>query len=365
MKYKIIIIGSFPKNDGVVGGIARSCNVLIRSELNKTFDFIKIDSTEMSHGADNIIQKIALSSFRLISFLSILVTQRVNGVLIFHSPGLSLLEKGFLSYIAAIFFVKTAMFPRGGKIISDYESNMLHKFATILAYLPARLILCQEEGWKDFFKGIPFVASKRIVTVRNWTSSDELIQIGFARNANIKSKLRVLFVGSLIKEKGVYDLVDAIQMLDSSKFTLTFVGEGPDRTALEKIVASRGLVNCNFLGVLSQNDIKNIYRDSDVLVLPSWHEGLPNVLIESMATALVTIATKVGMIPDLISDGVNGYLIDKNSPSRIAELLRFLEFDRKRLESISRAGTKTIINKYNPNLQLCILKKELINMCTS
>lgn len=364
MRYDVLIIGSFPQGVDNAGGIATSCMSLLNSHLVDTFNFIAIDSTETTHAQDGLVIKLKLAFFRLVKLLNILLSQRISAILIFHSPGLSMLEKGFSAYIASLFNVSVAMFPRGGKIITDHNSSAVVRLITNLAYARADLILCQENGWSNFFKKIPFLASKRMAVVRNWTAPQKLIEIGKSRIYQAPCLIKVLYVGTLIKEKGVYELVDAFSRLDPSAFSLTIVGSGPEKENLSKLINAQNLNNCTIMNSLVSESLYDMYKTHDVFVLPSWHEGLPNVLIESMSAGMVTMATNVGMIPDLITNGVDGFIINPKISTDIVSVLNLIKNNKHLLKDVSIKGVDRIEKAYNPRDQLNILKSELEMLCT-
>ena len=128
----------------------------------------------------------------------------------------------------------------------------------------------------------------------------------------LKTKLKLcqncvyfIYVGSLVGRKGVKYLIRAFNKINDDGLRLLIVGEGREKIELEKIAA--GNPRIEFLGY-KENAIEYI-KASDVFVLPSMYEGLPNVIIEAMAVGMAVIATNVYGIKDLIKNMVNGLLI--------------------------------------------------------
>lgn len=138
------------------------------------------------------------------------------------------------------------------------------------------------------------------------------------------SPLQLLFVGRLAPVKGLYILLDAMDALvrQGHDILLRLAGDGPDRAALERQVQTRRLSRCvSFLGNVHQDKLREIYRETDVLVLPSFAEGLPVVLMEAMAMEIPCVATWVAGVPELISDGIDGLL---TPPADVDALVRAL-----------------------------------------
>ncbi|MFZ5918895.1 MAG: glycosyltransferase [Chloroflexota bacterium] len=138
----------------------------------------------------------------------------------------------------------------------------------------------------------------------------------------------VLFVGTLVYLKGVHRLLEAMAIVRKRhpEASLVIVGRGDYRETLERRAASLGLTAAvTFAGTMPQNRLRAIMRRCSMLVLPSLSEGLGRVLIEAMACGRPVIGTRVGGIPDLIQEGVNGHLVppDEAEPlaAKIGDLL--------------------------------------------
>jgi glycosyltransferase involved in cell wall biosynthesis len=127
-----------------------------------------------------------------------------------------------------------------------------------------------------------------------------------------KKKRFVLFVGRMVKQKGVEYLIEAARLLPSIKFLL--VGEGEERKRLEKVAPS----NVKFLGFLRPESKKllKLYSEALIFCLPSIGEGLGIVLLEAMASGCVIIST--------IPFDYEGFLVPKKDPKALAEKIEFL-----------------------------------------
>jgi glycosyltransferase involved in cell wall biosynthesis len=133
----------------------------------------------------------------------------------------------------------------------------------------------------------------------------------------------VVFVGRLTRHRAIDVLIDA--MRDCPGERLTIVGDGPDRSALER--RARGLANVSFVGAVPHADVKTHLERARMLVLPSRHEGQPNIVMEAMAFGVPVIATRVGGVPDLISHGHNGWLVEPGDPASVARAIQRLSSD--------------------------------------
>ena len=135
--------------------------------------------------------------------------------------------------------------------------------------------------------------------------------------------LHLLFVGRLAAIKGVYVLLEALARADLPGACLAVVGDGAERPALEREAARLGL-DVRFLGFRGQAEVAAALAQADALVLPSFAEGVPVVLMEAMASARPVIATRVGGVAELVADGQSGLLVAPGDPAALAQALRRL-----------------------------------------
>jgi glycosyltransferase involved in cell wall biosynthesis len=136
----------------------------------------------------------------------------------------------------------------------------------------------------------------------------------------------LLSVGNLIPLKGHDLVIRALTRLPNVK--LLIAGAGPMRSELERLAAEIGVADCvQFLGAVPQLELPAIYSAADALVLASNNEGLPNVILESIACGTPVIATQVGGIPEVITARGAGLLLPERSDAAIAEAVTSLFTD--------------------------------------
>ena len=129
-------------------------------------------------------------------------------------------------------------------------------------------------------------------------------------------------VGRLSHEKGQDVLLSAFGRIASRVPTLhlAFAGDGPDHDALLAQTRTLGLESrVHFLG--HQRDVARVYAASDLLVLPSRSEGMPNVLLEAMSLGLPVVATSVGGVPEVARDGDNAWVVRSDDPESLANAI--------------------------------------------
>ena len=126
---------------------------------------------------------------------------------------------------------------------------------------------------------------------------------------------------------------------------LRLVGEGVCRAQMERIVAGLGIQDSvEFLG--SRTDVVELLQQSWGFVMPSRWEGMPNALLEAMACGLPCVATRVSGSEDIISDGVNGLLVEPEQPAELAQALRRSIEDAELAQRLGREGRATVVRDY-------------------
>ena len=156
-----------------------------------------------------------------------------------------------------------------------------------------------------------------------------------ARRTQPSGPRALICVGRLSAEKGQAGLLEAITALPDLDIRLTLLGDGPMRAALEDEVKRLGLATrVLFLGPQSEEATKAAIADSELLVLPSFMEGLPVVLMEAMALGVPVIAPHVAGIPELIEEGVEGLLFRPSDWTDLADKIRLALTDGERIQAM-------------------------------
>lgn len=146
----------------------------------------------------------------------------------------------------------------------------------------------------------------------------------------------IIFVGRLHPVKGVQYLIEAMNIVHQKmpEAELILVGDGKEREHLKSLTGRLGLKECiEFAGRVPHEKIQDYMGLADVFVLPGLSEGFPVTILEAMACGLPVVATRVGGLPDIIEDSINGYLVEAMDQEQIAEaLLKILQDERLRKE---------------------------------
>jgi glycosyltransferase involved in cell wall biosynthesis len=197
--------------------------------------------------------------------------------------------------------------------------------AALLALVDGVLVLSTEEQrqWQAFRRGPP------VFTVKNPYISAFPSAAREATNGSAPGA-RALFVGRLIKEKGIFELVEAFaDVLKEMPCDLVMVGEGDQERELRKRIRRLGLDDhITMPGFLSGSALSDRYRESTIFVLPSWSEGFPTVLAEAMDAGLPIVTTRIRGAADHLVPGENALFVEPRDVRGLASAITTLLDDR-------------------------------------
>lgn len=174
---------------------------------------------------------------------------------------------------------------------------------------------------------------------------------------------RLACVARLSEEKGVFTLLDAAERLmrEGLEFEITIIGDGPLREDAALRVRESNLDACvRFVGWGSNQDVKNAILASRALVHPSYAEGLPVAIMESLALARPVVATYVGGIPELVRPGVDGWLVPAGDAEALADAMRAaITADPLDLTRMGRSGRERLRELHGPKKEIAKLNEQL------
>ncbi|HLK62889.1 MAG TPA: glycosyltransferase family 4 protein [Bryobacteraceae bacterium] len=152
--------------------------------------------------------------------------------------------------------------------------------------------------------------------------------------ARAQGRLKLLFVGSITQRKGIRYLLEALRLLDTRQVEVTVCG-----WAVDDLMLFRGFEDVvKVCPSASAVELSEAYASSDLFVFPSLAEGFGHVLLEAMAAGLPVAATTRTAAPDLIRNGDEGFVIEPESASAIAEAIEWALVHRARLRAMGTAA---------------------------
>jgi len=173
-----------------------------------------------------------------------------------------------------------------------------------------------------------------------------------------KVPLQIVCVGRLVAAKGQHILLQAFSRVRSKgqAVHLTYIGDGPDRTSLEREAAEYRLgEHVTFRGALNHDQTREQMAKADIFALASFAEGIPVALMEAMAMGIPCVSTSVAGIPELIRDNVDGLLVPPSSAESFASAIESLVLDHALRERLGTTGRAHVVEHYNLPVNLNLL----------
>ena len=237
------------------------------------------------------------------------------------------------------------------------------------------VVSCSEFITKSIVTKFPQIAS-RCRTVPMGVSAD-FASLGYQnRHADDSSSGRLLCVGRISPEKGIHVLLDAFELIirESPDATLTIVG--PEWVApreditdlcldkdtiaglapfyrdsylgqLKRKLSPEAAKKVTFVGLVAHSDVPAFYQKADIYIGPSLYESFGASIIEAMTAGVPVVATRVGAVPELISEGKSGLVVDSNNPSAIADAVIKLLGNNELRNSISFAARDLVYKQFS------------------
>jgi glycosyltransferase involved in cell wall biosynthesis len=193
---------------------------------------------------------------------------------------------------------------------------------------------------------------KRIYVLPNCTGLKEATE--FDRFFPEKDILSVLFLGRISADKGIEYIFQAFEILKKKGNKLKFfmAGKGPEEKAFIQRFYDLLGADFEFKGVVSGDQKTELFKKCNVFLLPSFYEGLPMALIESMSFGLVPVITNVGSIKSVIENGKNGIFVSTHSSEEIVAAIEKLLKDKECLALLSKNARQFIFRNFNPDIYI-------------
>ena len=194
------------------------------------------------------------------------------------------------------------------------------------------IVLASEFEYKLRSWGIRCPIIKETTTVANEIIIDTKNLINIRRQAK-NDKLKVIFLSRLEKDKGIYETLEAVYLLDKEKvpIVLTVAGDGSEFNNIQQWVREHKLDKVVTLsGYIGGERKREAFLSHDVFCFPTQHgEGMPNSLLEAMAAGLAVVTTEIGGIKDFFEEDKMGFLVQPNNIEEIVARLRIIAENRK------------------------------------
>ena len=335
MATRVLMMGP---GEGIVGGISALTQTVV-PVLQQRIDlqyFATVRNRPANKSGSVSLQNMALTLSQYARFLRALIAFHPQIIHVHTSKGIAWLKDTFYVLVGKIWRCRVILHMHGGNFVDIYQQSgrLAQRYTRLILSLADAIIEVSAERKQRLAQVIPI---ERIIALRNCIDTDA-IPAGSCDGA--ENGMRVLFLGVVGQNKGVFDLLRAWACLGTNGAApqLWIAGHEECEGDLAKAQALAQELSleteCHFAGVVSGAAKAQLLRESDVLVLPSYREALPMAILEAMAAGLPIVATKVGGIPEVVQDGYNGFLIAPGDVDRLAQVLAGLAGDPQLRETM-------------------------------
>ena len=353
---KVLIIGPFPNPISGVSIANKVVEEILNADLNFTVENINTSYPIF----DEQIGEFSIQKFFFYLRINSSFFKVLKNNIIYITPGQTFF--GVLKY--ALFIVAASALRKeliihvhGNYLGKEYQS--LKGFKRVLFYFLV----------SRFTKGIvlsnslkhnltPFLEDKNIFSLPNF-AQDYL----YAEDKKlVNDELRIFYLSNLMKEKGIFCLLNALKNLEKNNiiYKAKIAGNIDQKYSKEILNLFTELKNAEYIGVVNGDDKKNLLKWGNVFVLPTFYkmEGQPISILEAMATENLVVTTNHAGIPDIFKDKVNGYLVKKNSIKSIQDILTYIASNKSEIEKIATYNKEYFLDNFTVNS----FKKNLIKI---
>ncbi|MDZ7606962.1 MAG: glycosyltransferase family 4 protein [Cyclobacteriaceae bacterium] len=160
---------------------------------------------------------------------------------------------------------------------------------------------------------------------------------------HVDGKLRLLFVGRLELLKGIHTLIKAIRGFTNEALEIVLVGKIlPEAIPFIQPCPE----NITFTGPVNKEQLSKIYSDADALIFPSLNDAFGMVILEAMAHGLPVIGSRFSAAPDIIEHGIDGYILDSNTPEAVAESISWAIDNKEYLAEMGEKARQKVMSHY-------------------
>lgn len=307
----------------------------------------------------NVLINSLICIIALIKTLIILLIDKNIKIVHIHTASYnSFWRSSLFVWLSKKFGKKTLLHIHGGGFKEFYALNP-QKISRILNQCDTLIVL--SESWKDFFSEVTSAPNIEIVNniIPYPTIKGEL-------KRSDSGITRFLFLGLITEQKGIFDLISVIATNKEAlkgKMVLYVGGNGKVKQLVD-FIEQNGISDIvQYKGWISGKDKTEILNLSDVYILPSYTEGLPMSILEAMSYKMVIISTPVGGIPEVVKNGVNGYLIEPGDKISLSNIILDVIAEKNKYKEMKDESYKIALSYFPNNIekQLVGVYKNMLN----
>lgn len=302
----------------------------------------------VSHDDGSIVKRAWVYLAALVRLTGLLLGKKIAVCHLHGSHKGSIYRKALFIFLCRLFDCKVIFHLHGSVFARTYDgAGTFYRRVVQYVLNGADSVFVLSTYWADYVSSI---SDNQDIRVINNFPSPVFEALFDERSFNHNRESRLLFLGYIGQRKGIYDLVDAVELLKQQGvggFKVTVGGNG-EIEQLKTQIQTRGL--CEYfdvIGWVSGEQKYQLMKESDLLLLPSHNEGLPIAILEAMSAGLAVISTTVGGIPEAIPDEHSGFLIEPGDHKALAGAINRYISSRELIERAAVNARKRYDESYS------------------
>ncbi len=336
----VLFVGPTDRNGGM-GAVVRTY-----SKMSDIFYFI---STHDS----SITNKVIFYLKSLLSIIRFLILHEDIRIVHIHTASKgSFYRKSLIVLIARLLLRKVILHIHGGGFISFvYRYKNLKKYVKFILNR-SDIVICLSAECKEKLLQLPVKCKISIL-------ENPVVDHHYPRFHSFNGILNLLYLGNISPSKGIFDLLDYFKdctYFNSGKIKLTIGGLGDLDRLMTYLNDPFYHGNINYLGWLDASNKPDQFSKHDVLILPSYHEGLPVCILEALTAKLPVISTTVGGIPDILKNGTNGWLFQPGEFKQLDLIFDEIFENPQLLELYGKSSDKILAPFLSANVRTKLLE---------
>lgn len=341
-KVKILIVGS---DLSVKGGITS----VIERFLKNKWNHIEVE-LHPTYVEGSILKKIIFFFKSIIDYTFKVIKKDFDIAHIHMSYKGSFFRKWIVVKISKTFNRKIVLHLHGSEFEVFYNSSSkIVKNMIKSIFEDSDRVIVLGEKWEHIIRSISKNAKIEIF--------NNAVEIPKEKVTWCNNEINILFLGVLIKRKGVYDLIESIRILknngtiDNKKLNFIIGGAGSEEKQINELINKYKLHECvEMKGWVSGQLKKELIKKAQLFILPSYNEGLPMAILETMSYGMPVISTDVGSISEVVKNNYTGFLIKPGEKENMASLITEIIGDQFEWEKMSQNCKNEIFTKFNENV---------------
>ncbi len=337
-KPKVLVIGPV----GAMGGMATSMRLQLGSELARQYKMIPLDNSKRTPPDRPLSQGVGSQLGLLWKLIRLLGRHRPELVHFHTCSGLTFYRTIVDMLIVRLYGLPVILHIRGGRFEEFLNGRTaIGRRVVRWALVSADSVIALSPVWAE--RLLAFDPRISVHVVANGVPLPET-----PTQHRPTARIRIAFVGTTQRAKGVDDLIEALSRLPRQtrlRIEVRIIGPDPGRRIeeLQALAEQCGLSErVVFTGKLDSEEVKQELRRAAIFTLPSYAEGLPNALLEAMACGLPAVVGNVGAVPEVIDHGVSGFLVRPGDIEQLSTLLGKLIRGPALRQKMGRAALKRV-----------------------